>query len=233
MYRSQRILEIAVAAVAFVAQPFGFRTPVDVLFRFPDILTTATEAECLEAHCLQSDVAGQYHQIGPGYFPAVFLLDRPEQTACLVEVHVVRPAVEGCKTLIAGAATAAAIAGAVSSRAVPGHADHQPTIVAPIGRPPFLRIGHQRREIFLNRREIKFLEFLAVVETLAHRIGLGGMLMQNIEFQLIRPPVTVRRAFTGYLLVCPARYRALTVFIHNVSSFYSDPVKLCLLFYFK
>ncbi|EGW36932.1 hypothetical protein DOT_5122 [Desulfosporosinus sp. OT] len=30
---------------------------------------------------------------------AIFLLDRPEQTACLVQVHIVRPAVEGGKTL--------------------------------------------------------------------------------------------------------------------------------------
>src|SRR5271157_2498014 len=36
----------------------------------------------------------------PGDFPAVFLFDRPQEPARLVEVHVVRPAIDGRKTLL-------------------------------------------------------------------------------------------------------------------------------------
>ena len=40
--------------------------------------------------------------------------------------------------------------------------------------------------------EVEALEFLGVVELLAHRIGQGGVLMKDLKIQLIRPPVTVR-----------------------------------------
>ena len=43
-------LEFAVTAIAFVFQPLAFRTPVDVFRRLPNILTSATETESLEAH---------------------------------------------------------------------------------------------------------------------------------------------------------------------------------------
>jgi hypothetical protein len=39
--------------------------------------------------------------------------------------------------------------------------------------------------------QIEALEFLGVVECLAHRIGQRGMLMENLKVQLVRPPVTV------------------------------------------
>jgi hypothetical protein len=52
-------------------------------------------------------VAGEDHQVGPGDLVAVFLLDRPQQAARLVEVAVVRPAVERRKALRAPRATAA------------------------------------------------------------------------------------------------------------------------------
>jgi hypothetical protein len=55
-----------------------------------DVLTPAGKTEGLETHRLQGDVASEDHQIGPGDFSAVFLLDRPEQSACLVEIGVCR-----------------------------------------------------------------------------------------------------------------------------------------------
>ena len=48
---------------------------------------------------------------------------------------------------------------------------------------------------------------------------MDGVLMKNLEVQLVRPPVPVRRATTGNGFACPARYRALAVFTHNVYSF--------------
>src|SRR5664280_2817256 len=54
--------------------------------------------------------------------PYIFL-DGPEQTARLVQVAVVGPAVEGGEALLATAGTATAVADAVGARAVPRHAD--------------------------------------------------------------------------------------------------------------
>ena len=46
-------------------QPLVLGAPVDVLFRFPDILTPAAEAEGLEAHRFQGDVPGEDHRVDP------------------------------------------------------------------------------------------------------------------------------------------------------------------------
>ena len=124
LHRAERFRELALATVAFIAQPGPLGTPVK-LFGFPNIGATAGETERLEAHRFEGDVASEDHQVGPGDFPAVFLLDRPQQPARLVEVRVIGPAVERGEALLAGAGAAAAVRDAVSAGAVPGHADHQ------------------------------------------------------------------------------------------------------------
>ena len=91
---AEMILELAITAVALVGQPFAFGAPVDVLFGLPYVDTTTGEAEGLEPHRLEGDVASENDQIGPGNLPAVLLLDRPDQPTGLVEVHIIRPAVE-------------------------------------------------------------------------------------------------------------------------------------------
>ena len=214
LHGSERIFEIPVAGVALVTQPLVLGAPVDVLFRFPDVLTPAAETEGLETHRFQGDVAGEDHQVGPGNFPAVLLLDRPEQSARLVEVHIVGPAVEGRKALAAVACAAAAVAGAVGAGAVPRHTDEQRSVVAEVRRPPVLRLRHQFTEVLLHGLQVETLELFSVVETLAHRIGLGGMLVQDIELQLVRPPVSVRRAAAGSVFVslCPLPG---TCFLHS------------------
>ena len=95
LYGGEGIFQIPVAGVAFVAKPLGFRAPIYVFFRLPNILAPAAEAEGFKSHGLESASAGEDHQVGPGNFPTVFLLNGPEQTACFVQVHVVGPAVEG------------------------------------------------------------------------------------------------------------------------------------------
>src|SRR5262249_30610679 len=40
--------------------------------------------------------------------------------------------------------------------------------------------------------QVEALEFLGVVERLTHRVGEGGVLVENLNVQLVRPPVTVR-----------------------------------------
>ena len=53
--------------------------------------------------------------------------------------------------------------------------------MAKVRRPPVLRLRHQFPEVFLYGCQVKALELFSVVETLAHRIGLGGILVQDIE----------------------------------------------------
>ena len=145
LHGGERVFELPVAGVALVAEPLGLGAPVDVLLGLPDVLAPAGEAEGLEAHRLQRDVAGEDHQVGPRDLVAVLLLDRPQQPARLVEVGVVGPAVERREALLAGAGAAAAVADAVGAGAVPRHADEERPVVAEVGRPPVLRVGHQRR----------------------------------------------------------------------------------------
>ncbi len=191
LHGAERALQLAVAAVALVRQPLAFGSPVDVLLGLPDVGAAAAEAEGLEAHRFERDVAGQDHQVGPGDLAAVFLLDRPQQPARLVEVAVVRPAVERREALLSGSGAAAAVADAVGAGAVPGHADEQRPVVAEVGRPPVLRIGHQGMQVLDHGVEVEALELLGVVERLAHRIGQAGLLVQDLNVQLVRPPVTV------------------------------------------
>ena len=191
LHGSKRIFKIPVAGVSFVSQPGRLGTPIDVVIRLPDVLATAAETEGLEPHRFQGDVPSENHQVSPGNLPAVLLLDRPEQATRLVEADVVRPTVEGREALLAPAAAAAAVTGAVGAGAVPCHANEQRAIVAEICRPPVLRVGNECREIFLERRQVEVLELLRVIEVLAQRIGLAGMLVQEFEPQLVRPPVAV------------------------------------------
>ena len=171
LHGGERVFEVALPGVALVFKPFAFRAPVDMLLRLPDIGAAATETESLEAHRLQRAVSGENQQVRPGNFVSIFLLDRPQQAARLIEVGVVWPAVEGGETLLAGTGATAAIGGAIGAGAMPGHADEQGAIMPEIGWPPFLRIGHQGEQVLLNGLEIEFLEFLGVAEGRTHRAG--------------------------------------------------------------
>ena len=186
--RAERFLQVTLAAVAGIAQPFGLRTPVDVFFRLPGIGAPAGEAVGLEAHRFQRTVAGKHHQVRPGQLAAVLLLDRPQQAACLVEVAVVRPAVQRCEPVRAGTRTATTVVDAVGSRAVPGHADEQGAVVSVVGRPPVLAVGHQGIEILADRLEVEAPELGRVVEPVAHGIHERRVLLQDLQVELVRPP---------------------------------------------
>ncbi len=204
--RAERLGKLAFATVTLVTQPGALGTPVK-LFGFPYIDTSSGEAEGLEAHQFKRDIAGQHDQVGPGNLAAIFLLDGPQKPARLVEVHIVRPRIERRETLLTGAGAAATVSDAVSAGAMPGHADEQAAIVAEIGWPPFLGIGHQRLQIFDDSIEIELLEFRGVVESLTHRVGQIGVGMKNLDIQLPWPPVAIavsaaiERAFARALVV--------------------------------
>src|ERR1017187_7802336 len=112
LHGSKRILKIAVAAVALVRQPLAFRAPVDVLFGIPDVLAPAAKTERLKAHRLEGDVAGENYEVGPGDFPPILLLDRPQQPARFVEIHVVGPAIERREALLSDSGAPAAVSDA-------------------------------------------------------------------------------------------------------------------------
>ena len=188
---AQGVLELTVAAVALVAHPLGLGPPVDLL-RLPDVLAPPGETEGLESHRIQGDVASQDHEVGPGELPAVLLLDRPEQATRLVEVPVVRPAVEGRKSLRSRASAAATIGDAVRARAVPRHANEERPVVAVVRGPPVLRIRHQGMEVLDDGIQVEALELLGVAERLAHGIRQRGIPVENLEVQLIGPPVGIR-----------------------------------------
>src|SRR3569832_414682 len=63
-----------------------------------------------------------------------------------------------------------------------------------------MSVPPQGRERHVEPGLVAALECLGVVEFLAHGIGSGGMLVQDFEAQLIRPPVPVRRAAPGLVV---------------------------------
>ena len=97
----------------------------------------------------------------------------------------------GAKRCWPAAGAAAAVGDAIGAGAVPGHADEQAAVMAEIRRPPLLRVGHQRAQVGDHRVEVEALEFLCVIECLAHGIGARRMLMQDLHVQMIRPPVAI------------------------------------------
>ena len=186
----------------------------------PDVGAAKGKAIAFQTHGFIGDGASQDHQVGPGDLVAVFLLDRPEQATGLIEADIVGPAVERCKALVAGAATAAPIGQTVGPSGMPGHADHQAAIVTPICRPPVLAIGHQGMEVFLDGLMIECLDFFAIVKVRSHRIGLGVMLMQDVKLEGIGPPIHDRFVARG---VATMHDRAFAGAVHFISAHKSPP----------
>ncbi len=185
-------LELTVARVALVAEPRVLRSPEDLL-GLPHVLAAEAEAEGLEAHRLERDVAGVHEQIGPRDLLSVLLFHRPEESARLVEVRVVGPAVQRSEALLARAAAAATVRDPVRARGMPGHADEERSVVPVVGGPPVLRRCHHVDEVALQRRDVELGELLRVVEALVERIGcVARVLLEHREVELVRPPVLVR-----------------------------------------
>ena len=205
---AERILEFAVTCVTLVIEPYVFGAPIDLFLRLPDVRTSAAKPKRLKAHRLESAVAGKDYQVGPRELSAVFLFYRPDQKAGLVEVYIVRPTVERCKTLHTRSTATAAVRDAIRARGVPCHANKERPVVAKICRPPILRIGHYVKDVTLYGREVEGVELLGIVKALAHRIGQRGVLAKDAQTQHTRPPVTVRPVCAGGAFDRSARERA-------------------------
>ena len=63
-------------------------------------------------------------------------------------------------------------------------------------------------EVLDHGIEIEALEFLRIIELLVHGIGQGGVLVQDLQVQLIRPPARIRRGARNGVPARAARYRA-------------------------
>ncbi len=177
---------------AFV-DPLVFRAPVDVTLGFEHVGAAAAEAEGRAAHRFDRDVAGEDEQVGPRDILAVLLLDRPQQAAGLVEVAVVGPRIERGEALLARIGAAAPVGRAVGTRRVPRHADEERAVMAVIGRPPGLAVGHQRGQVGLERLVVDRVERLGVVEVLTQRVG-RPVGVEDLGRQHFRPPVLVGAA---------------------------------------
>src|ERR1700758_416124 len=114
--RTVRVSDVA-------AEPRFFGSPIDILIGLPNILATAAETECFESHRFERNVPGEDHQVGPRNLAPILLFDRPEKAPRFIQTDVIRPTVEWSEALLASATTAATIASAISSGAMPGHAN--------------------------------------------------------------------------------------------------------------
>ena len=189
--RGQRVVELSVALVSLVGEELLLRPPVNEV-GFPVIRAAARETEGLEAHRLQGDVAGKNHQVGPGQAAPVLLLDRPKQPPGLVEVGVIRPAVQRLEALLPAPGSTTPVGHAVGAGAVPGHANEERPIVPPVGRPPVLRGLHQLLDIGLHYLDIELLELFSVVELAFHGAGSGRVLSKRRQIEPFGPPELVR-----------------------------------------
>src|SRR5690606_25316713 len=92
------------------------------------------------------------------------------------------------------AGAAATVVNTIGARAVPGHADEQTAVVAEVGRPPVLRVGHDRLDVLLDLIEVEAQELLRIVEVPPHRIAGGMPRVQAGQVQLLGPPLAARPA---------------------------------------
>ena len=130
-----RVFQVAIARVRR-RKPFLLRTPVDVELGVPDVFTAETKAEGLQTHGFVGHVSGEDEQVSPAELVSILALDGPEQTTCLVQVHVVRPGVQRRETEVSVTSTTATIGGAVGTGRVPCHTDHETAVVTPVSGPP-------------------------------------------------------------------------------------------------
>jgi hypothetical protein len=127
------------------------------------------------------DIASEDEKICPANRLAVLLLNWPQQTTRLVEIAVIGPAVERLEPLLSAACAATAIGYPIGACSMPRHADHERAIMAIVGRPPRLTVGHQCGEVSFQCRIIELFECFGIIEFFAHRVGRYAMLMKHFD----------------------------------------------------
>ena len=161
----QRVLQLAVALVAIVGQPFGLWSPVHFL-GLEGVHAAAGESEGRKAHVLKGNVAGEGDQVSPGQVLAVLLLHWPQGAACAIQQHVVWPGVQGSEALLAGGGATAAVECAVGAGCVPCHADVGATVGTEVRWVPVFGGLHRGDDVLLDLVQVQGLERSCVVEVL-------------------------------------------------------------------
>ena len=132
-------------------------------FRLEDVLAAAAEAEHRPAHAFDRDVAGQDEQVGPADCLPYFCLIGHSRRRALSRLPLSGQLLSGSKRCCP-LWRRRAVGHAISARGMPRHADQERAVMAVVGRPPRLAVGHQRGEIGLQRLIIERLERLGIVE---------------------------------------------------------------------
>ena len=71
------------------------------------------------------------------------------------------------------------------------------TVVTKVGRPPVLGVGHQGVDVLLQCIVVELLELLDIVEISAEGVLSGVMLAQDVDPELVWPPVGVPGTSAG------------------------------------
>jgi hypothetical protein len=89
--------------------------------------------------------------------------------------------------------------------------------MAEIGGPPLLRIGHQRGEVALHRRQVEAFEGAAIIIIVRHWIAGRRVLVEDRKIELVRPPQPVGHfEQDGVPVHLAARHRALRFDVHGI-----------------
>ena len=94
---------------------------------------------------------------------------------------------------------------------MPSESDEEAAVVTKVRWPPVLGIGHEVDEVLFDSGKIERFEFLSVIKILPHRIGEVGVLAENIEVEVIRPPVPIAQASGGALTVIKRAFASLGI----------------------
>src|ERR1700723_4311790 len=76
---------------------------------------------------------------------------------------------------------------------MPGHPDHQGSIMPEVRGPPILRCSQHPNDILFDRRQVEFFEFFRIVKSFVHWVRQRRMKPKNPEVQLVWPPISVAR----------------------------------------
>ena len=85
----------------------------------------------------------------------------------------------------------ATIAGAICAGGMPCHTDEEWSVIAVIGRPPFLAVGHQGGDIVFQRLVIDRVEGFGIIEIIAVWIWAFAVFGEDIDLRRLRPPIGV------------------------------------------
>ncbi len=74
---------------------------------------------------------------------------------------------------------------------MPGHSDEKTSIMAVIGWPPGLAIGHEVGEVTFHSLIIETFKLSGIIKASAVRARLGAVLVKDVDRKLVGPPVAI------------------------------------------